>query len=90
DVGVEVDELDDKLYMFRFEHQLDVCMVMDKRPWHLNGVPLITHELQPGEFPDQALGNFVGHYLKYDAKNAIAYPDAYMRIRVLLDVRAPL
>ncbi|CAN0825770.1 hypothetical protein LINGRAPRIM_LOCUS2079 [Linum grandiflorum] len=37
--------------MFRFEHQLDVRKVMDKGPWHLNGVLLITHELQPGEFP---------------------------------------
>ncbi|CAN0825768.1 hypothetical protein LINGRAPRIM_LOCUS2079 [Linum grandiflorum] len=49
--GVEVDELEGGLYMFRFEHQLDVRKVMDKGPWHLNGVLLITHELQPGEFP---------------------------------------
>ncbi|CAN0922018.1 hypothetical protein LINGRAHAP2_LOCUS32893 [Linum grandiflorum] len=87
-----------------------------KGPWHFNGVLLIVHELQPGEFPDQvplthipfwvqvyhlpfgyfsenvgrALGDFVGRFLGYDEKNAVAYPDAYMRIRVVLDVRMPL
>ncbi|CAN0926901.1 hypothetical protein LINGRAHAP2_LOCUS35577 [Linum grandiflorum] len=30
--GVEVDELEDGLYLFRFEHQLDVRKVMDKGP----------------------------------------------------------
>ncbi|CAN0913472.1 hypothetical protein LINGRAHAP2_LOCUS27950 [Linum grandiflorum] len=114
--GVEVDELEGSLYLFRFEHQLDVRKVVDNGSWHFNGVLLVVHELQPGESPDQvpltqiplwvqvhqlpfgyfsesvgrALGNFVGRYLDYDEKNAIAYPDAYMRIRVELDVRRPL
>ncbi|CAN0847529.1 hypothetical protein LINGRAHAP2_LOCUS5024 [Linum grandiflorum] len=30
--GVEVDELEGGLYLFRFEHQLDVCKVIDKGP----------------------------------------------------------
>ncbi|CAN0919946.1 hypothetical protein LINGRAHAP2_LOCUS31754 [Linum grandiflorum] len=30
--GVKVDELDGGLYMFHFEHQLDVRNVMNKRP----------------------------------------------------------
>ncbi|CAN0926117.1 hypothetical protein LINGRAHAP2_LOCUS35153 [Linum grandiflorum] len=51
--GVEVDELEGGLFLFRFEHQLDVRKVVDKGPWHFNGVLLIVHELQPGEFPDQ-------------------------------------
>ncbi|CAN0880713.1 hypothetical protein LINGRAHAP2_LOCUS13810 [Linum grandiflorum] len=37
-----------------------------------------------------ALGDFVGRYLEYDEKNVIAYPNAYMRIRVMLDVCMPL
>ncbi|CAN0884363.1 hypothetical protein LINGRAHAP2_LOCUS14816, partial [Linum grandiflorum] len=51
--GVEVDELEGGLFIFRFEHQLDVRKVMDKGPWHFNGVLLVVHELQPGEAPDQ-------------------------------------
>ncbi|CAN0866800.1 hypothetical protein LINGRAHAP2_LOCUS9376 [Linum grandiflorum] len=38
----------------------------------------------------QTLGNFLGQFLKYDAKNVIEFPDAYMRIRILVDVRALL
>ncbi|CAN0847554.1 hypothetical protein LINGRAHAP2_LOCUS5038 [Linum grandiflorum] len=113
---VEMDELEGGLYLFRFEHQLDVRKVMDKGPWHFNGAMLVAHELYQGELPDQvpltqipfwvqvhklsfryfneqvgqALGNFVGSYLDYDEKNDIECPDAYMRIRVLLDVRTPL
>ncbi|CAN0862052.1 hypothetical protein LINGRAHAP2_LOCUS8374 [Linum grandiflorum] len=30
--GVEVDELESSLYLFRFEHQLDVRKVVDKGP----------------------------------------------------------
>ncbi|CAN0884621.1 hypothetical protein LINGRAHAP2_LOCUS14902 [Linum grandiflorum] len=114
--GVEVDELEGGLYLFRFEHQLDVRKVMDKGPWHFNGVLLVTHELRQGELPDQVpltqipfwvqvhnlhfgyfnesvgttLGNFVGRFLNYDERNDIEYPDAYMRIHVMLDVRALL
>ncbi|CAN0915557.1 hypothetical protein LINGRAHAP2_LOCUS29206 [Linum grandiflorum] len=51
--GVEVDELDGGLYLFQFEHQLDVRKVVDKGSWHFNGVLLIVHELQPGKFQDQ-------------------------------------
>ncbi|CAN0874901.1 hypothetical protein LINGRAHAP2_LOCUS10518 [Linum grandiflorum] len=52
-----------------------------------------VHNLPFGYFSEQvgrALGDFVGRYSEYDEKNAIAYPDAYMRIRVILDVRVPL
>ncbi|CAN0857578.1 hypothetical protein LINGRAHAP2_LOCUS6812 [Linum grandiflorum] len=100
------------MYLFCFEHQLDVRKVMDKGPSYFNGVLLVTHELRQGELPDQvpltqipfwvqvhnlhfdyfnesvgmALGNFVGRFLNYDEKNDIEHPDAYMRIRVMLDV----
>ncbi|CAN0904121.1 hypothetical protein LINGRAHAP2_LOCUS22910 [Linum grandiflorum] len=30
--GVELDELESDLYLFRFEPQLDVCKVVDKGP----------------------------------------------------------
>ncbi|CAN0897963.1 hypothetical protein LINGRAHAP2_LOCUS19426 [Linum grandiflorum] len=30
--GAAVDELEGRLYLFHFEHQLDVHMVMDKGP----------------------------------------------------------
>ncbi|CAN0840838.1 hypothetical protein LINGRAHAP2_LOCUS2949 [Linum grandiflorum] len=76
--GVEVDELEGCLYLFRFEHQLDVHKV---------------HKLPFGYFSEdvgRALGDFVGCYMEYDAKNTIAYPDAYMQIPVLLDVCMPL
>ncbi|CAN0906182.1 hypothetical protein LINGRAHAP2_LOCUS24094 [Linum grandiflorum] len=52
-----------------------------------------VHKLPSGYFSEsmgQVLGNFVGQYLTYDEKNIIAYPDAYKRIQVMLDVRAPL
>ncbi|CAN0875259.1 hypothetical protein LINGRAHAP2_LOCUS10724 [Linum grandiflorum] len=109
-------ELESGLYLFRFEHQLDVCKVMGKGPWHFNGAILVTHELCDGLTSDhvplthipfqvqvhkllfgyfsesvgeEALGNFVGRFPNYNEKNAIEYPDAYMRIRVMLDARAP-
>ncbi|CAN0825604.1 hypothetical protein LINGRAHAP2_LOCUS452 [Linum grandiflorum] len=52
-----------------------------------------VHKLPFGYFSEsvgRALGDFVGCYLSYDENNAIVYLDAYMRIRVMLDVRAPL
>ncbi|CAN0856638.1 hypothetical protein LINGRAHAP2_LOCUS6544 [Linum grandiflorum] len=45
--GVEVDEMEGGLYLFRFEHQLDVRKVVDKGPWHFNGVLLVVHESGP-------------------------------------------
>ncbi|CAN0907184.1 hypothetical protein LINGRAHAP2_LOCUS24665, partial [Linum grandiflorum] len=45
--GVEVDELEGGLNLFQFEYQLDVRKVVDKGPWHFNGVLLIVRELQP-------------------------------------------
>ncbi|CAN0825850.1 hypothetical protein LINGRAHAP2_LOCUS516 [Linum grandiflorum] len=51
--GVEVDELEGGLYLFRFDHQLDVRKVMDKGPWHFIGALLVTHELCHREMPDQ-------------------------------------
>ncbi|CAN1240400.1 hypothetical protein LINGRAPRIM_LOCUS2726 [Linum grandiflorum] len=51
--GVEVDELEGGMYLFRFEHQLDVRKVVDKGPWHFNRVLLIVHELRTAELLDQ-------------------------------------
>lgn len=36
------------------------------------------------------IGNTVGSFLKYDAKNSSDFWRLYMRVRILLDVRKPL
>ncbi|CAN0912468.1 hypothetical protein LINGRAHAP2_LOCUS27379 [Linum grandiflorum] len=49
--GVEIDELEGRLYLFRCNHILDVCRIIDEDPWSFDGHLLLTHELQQGGKP---------------------------------------
>ncbi|CAN1238084.1 hypothetical protein LINGRAPRIM_LOCUS2033 [Linum grandiflorum] len=49
--GVKIEDLNDGHYLFRFQHEVDICRVMKDGPWNFNGSLLILHELKPGEKP---------------------------------------
>ncbi|CAN0871523.1 hypothetical protein LINGRAHAP2_LOCUS9864 [Linum grandiflorum] len=51
--GVEINELEGGLYLFRCNHSLDVRRIMDDEPWSFDGHLLLTHELQSEETPDR-------------------------------------
>lgn len=38
----------------------------------------------------KALGDFIGEFIEYDAKNSSSFSRTYIRIRVHIDVRKPL
>lgn len=42
------------------------------------------------ETAGKSLANFMGELIEYDAKNTSNFWMAYMRVKVLLDVRTPL
>ncbi|CAN0871777.1 hypothetical protein LINGRAHAP2_LOCUS9941 [Linum grandiflorum] len=114
--GVEINELEGRLFLFRCNHIIDVRRIIDDGTWSFDGHLLLTHELQEGETPTQvafnkvvfwiqihklphryfseeagrAIGNGIGSFLDYDERNANFLPDAYMRVCIALDVRAPL
>lgn len=52
-----------------------------------------VHDLPPGLISESMavqLGNFCGKFIKYDSNNPLLGQKSYMRIRVCLDVNAPL
>ncbi|CAN0845708.1 hypothetical protein LINGRAHAP2_LOCUS4181 [Linum grandiflorum] len=52
-----------------------------------------VHNLPHRYFSEEAgraIGNDIGSFLDYDERNANFLPDAYMRIRIAMDVRVPL
>ncbi|CAN0925715.1 hypothetical protein LINGRAHAP2_LOCUS34911 [Linum grandiflorum] len=49
--GVEINELEGRLLLFRCNHIIDVRRIIDDGPWSFDGHLLLTHELQEGETP---------------------------------------
>ncbi|KAM6592956.1 hypothetical protein CsatA_000659 [Cannabis sativa] len=49
--GVYIKELETNLYLFQFNHELDIQSVIDGSPWTFNKVPLVFHRLRSGENP---------------------------------------
>ncbi|CAN1239636.1 hypothetical protein LINGRAPRIM_LOCUS2432 [Linum grandiflorum] len=47
--GMAVEDLGDKLYLFRFHHQHDLRWVIDNGPWTFDNALLVLHELQKGD-----------------------------------------
>ncbi|CAN0846760.1 hypothetical protein LINGRAHAP2_LOCUS4612 [Linum grandiflorum] len=35
-MGMEVERLENKLILFRFQHVIDIQRVLDNRPWHFD------------------------------------------------------
>ncbi|CAN0880699.1 hypothetical protein LINGRAHAP2_LOCUS13803 [Linum grandiflorum] len=49
--GVEINELEGRMYLFQCNHILDVRRIIDGGPWSFDDHMLLTHELQQGETP---------------------------------------
>ncbi|CAN0858952.1 hypothetical protein LINGRAHAP2_LOCUS7523 [Linum grandiflorum] len=57
--GVEINELEGRLFIFRCNHIIDVRRIINDGPWSFDGHLLLTHELQKGETPSQVALNTV-------------------------------
>ncbi|MBA0785058.1 hypothetical protein Gotri_027805 [Gossypium trilobum] len=78
--GICISDIGEKRYLFQFFHEVDIAKVQ-------------VHELPPGLMSESMavqLGNFCGKFIEYDSNNPLLGQKSYMRIRVCLDVNAPL
>ncbi|CAN0921075.1 hypothetical protein LINGRAHAP2_LOCUS32412 [Linum grandiflorum] len=62
--GVEINELEGRLFLFRCNHIIDVRRIIDDGPWSFDGHLLLTHELQQGETPSQVALNTVAFWIQ--------------------------
>ncbi|MBA0855408.1 hypothetical protein Goshw_013275 [Gossypium schwendimanii] len=75
-VGIQISDLREKRYLFRFFYEVDVERVISGTPWTFNNHLLLLHRLQvhnfpPGYFSDyvaQQLGDFMGKFMEHDTK----------------------
>ena len=47
--GVKIDDLSDRLILFRFFHEHDVRNMIDFGSWNYDGLLLVAHELKRGK-----------------------------------------
>ncbi|CAN1776997.1 Uncharacterized protein At4g02000 [Linum perenne] len=49
--GVTIEELGDRLILFRFYHERDLRWVIERGPWSFDNALLVMRELKPGDLP---------------------------------------
>ncbi|XVF44778.1 hypothetical protein PTKIN_Ptkin02bG0151200 [Pterospermum kingtungense] len=82
--GVTVKDIGDGLFLFQFNHMVDLRRVSDGGPWSFDNHMLVLHHLQPEQSPAEIPSFF------YDINNNSSVWREYMRIRVTIDVRLRL
>jgi 14-3-3 protein epsilon len=114
--GVSIKEAKAGLFLFCFNHQLDMEEVVKNGPWTFDNQLLIMERVQIGvqieniplhqaafwvqihdlptglmkEAVGTQLGNYIGVFMEYDKNNNSCFWRQYMRLRIMIDVRAPL
>ncbi|CAN0893228.1 hypothetical protein LINGRAHAP2_LOCUS18034 [Linum grandiflorum] len=51
--GMQIEELGERLILFRFYHVLDMQWVLENRPWTYESCLVNMKEIRQGETPDQ-------------------------------------
>ncbi|CAN0899447.1 hypothetical protein LINGRAHAP2_LOCUS20283 [Linum grandiflorum] len=91
---MDIEDLNDGIYLFRFHHEHDLHRIMTEGPWNYDGSLLLLHELKAGENPRTVPLHLIPfwiqvHDLPFDYFSEVV-DHQYMRIQVELDVRHPL
>ncbi|CAN1822554.1 hypothetical protein LINPERHAP1_LOCUS30009 [Linum perenne] len=62
--GVAIEDIGDKVIIFRFGHEVDLRRVVESGPYSFDQNLLILHELKPGENPKEVDLHFVEFWVQ--------------------------
>ncbi|MBA0617918.1 hypothetical protein Godav_027328 [Gossypium davidsonii] len=86
--GICITEIGEKRYLFQFFHKVDIDRVVAGIPWFFNNHLLILQTVPVGSNP--AFGDFCGKFIECDTSIPTLGIHHYLRIRVCLNIVAPL
>ncbi|MBA0857317.1 hypothetical protein Goshw_010552 [Gossypium schwendimanii] len=88
--GIYIFKIGEKQYFFQFFHEVDIERVIGGIPWFFNNHLLILQKVSVGVNPAVMEINHMEFWIQYDTSILNLRLQIYLRIRVCLNVTAPL